>query len=189
MGKLKFDDFVTYTNNEEDVPYLRTKLLDVNLRLLKSSIPYKNLVNLACEYIKFMCSNEMAGYKKPHGMSGANLAIPWNIIAYLENRDKQYEKCIVMINPKIINYLGNILIASSNCGSIRLKDSVPVERYERIDLQWFDLQGMEHRRILDRDMGSFTIQHEVDHNKGILITDRVPDDSEPKEIRKEELIY
>ena len=36
---------------------------------------------------------------------------------------------------------------------------------------YFTKEGVEKEGIFGRDNGSFTIQHEVDHNLGILITD------------------
>jgi peptide deformylase len=114
----------------------------------------------------------MNGYKKPHGMSGANCAIPFNIIAYMENRDKKNEKCIVMINPRIISYFGNEIISESNCGSLTLENPIKIRRAEEILIRYFDTSGIERDRYINRESGSLTIQHEVDHNNGILITDR-----------------
>lgn len=169
---MNFSDYITHIDNKEDLPYLRSRLLDVNIRLFKSSRPYRKLIQRACNYIEFLCKTTMDGYSKPFGMSGANAGIPWNIIAYQVDRNKPHERTRVLINPEITHYSDIKSVALSNCGSIRLTESIEVERSDFIWLKYYDLDGIECHSSFDRKTGSFTIQHEVDHNKGILITDR-----------------
>lgn len=169
---MKFNNYITHIDNEEDLPFLKTKLFDVNIRLLKSSRPYRKLIQRACDYIEFLCSTEMDGYKKPHGMSGANAGIPFNIIAYQQHRNTDKERTVVMINPKITHYSDEKITAATNCGSIRLKESIFVERSKYITMYWHDIVGNQHYGSFERLTNSLTIQHEVDHNLGILITDK-----------------
>lgn len=170
--KPKHDDFITYIKNKEDIPYLRTNLLNANMRLFKTSAPYREIILQCCSYIRFLALTEMNGYKKPHGMSGANAAIPFNIIGIVRNRGQKDEYCQIMINPHIIEYLGDEVLSESNCGSIRLEKPINVRRRESVFMEYYDETGQGYRSPFTRAQESFTIQHEVDHNKGILITDK-----------------
>lgn len=164
-------DYITHINNEEDVIYLRSKLLPVNMRLFYTSPQYKAIVLQCCEYIKFLCLSKMDGYKKPHGMSGANAAIPFNIIAYCVNRGTQNEFINIMINPIITQKYGNTIQSLSNCGSLTLEDAIVVGRSEWIIIKFYDEEGVNHEMRINAANYGKTIQHEVDHNLGILITD------------------
>lgn len=169
----KVDDNLTHINNIEDYIYLKSPLFDVNMRLFKTSAIYRTVVRRACSAIKYYCSNEMEGYKKPHGMSGANAGIPWNIIAYLINRNTSNERCEVMINPKILKYSEEKVKSESNCGSIRLHEPIEIQRSATVKISWYDINGESHNATFARSGGALTLQHEIDHNQGILITDRV----------------
>lgn len=169
---MKIENEVTHIDNIQDHDYLKKELFWVNMRLFNSSISYKNLVLSACERIELLCSTTMDGYKKPHGMSGANAGIPWNIICYVKNRGKENESYETMINPHIIDDNGEVIETISNCGSIRLKEPIKVIRQSRVHVVWHNVKGIECNGWFSRNNGGFTIQHEIDHNLGILITDR-----------------
>jgi hypothetical protein len=155
---MKHEDYCTLLKNDEDKPYLTSKFLDVNMRLFGSSEGYKHVVTQAAVYIFWNARTTKDGYKKPHGYSGANAGIPWNIIATPEE---------VMLNPHILEADG-ITYSQSNCGSLVLDKPIDIWRYKKITFEFWDLDGNRHERT-----GYYpTIQHEIDHNKGILITDR-----------------
>jgi peptide deformylase len=168
---MKIEHFVTHIDTAEDVPYLRNELFDVNMRLFKSSAPYRRIVQGCCRYLEQLALTEMEGYKRPHGMSGANIGIPFNIIAVVKNRNMESRSCMIMLNPKIVNYSKATVESYSNCGSIRLKEPIVVKRSENVTVEWFDIDGKPCKKAFTRAEGSLTIQHEVDHNLGILITD------------------
>lgn len=168
----KIEDYITHIDNLEDKPYLRFQLFNVNMRLFKSSFTYRDIILQVCQYIKWLCSETMEGYKKPHGMSGANAGIPWNIICYTKNRGKKNESYEIMINPRITHYGGDLVETSSNCGSIRLKKPIKIRRNSVIDVEYYDEQGIKRESTFTRYDGGFTIQHEVDHNLGVLIIDK-----------------
>ena len=161
MPNLKHEDVCTLLKNLEDKDILTRKLFDVNLRLMKTSLEYKAIVLKACEYIRELAMTEREGYKKPHGFSGANAGIPWNIIALADGR--------VMINPKILsNHNGEVTYGYSNCGSLLLPEPIKVSRWTRITFEYWDRDLIRHAVA-----GHYpTVQHEIDHNNGILITDR-----------------
>lgn len=156
---IKHKNYCTFLENEEDKPYLRSKLLDVNMRLFKANTHYRHVVFCAASYILWCARTEKEGYKKPHGYSGANAGIPWNIIATPDN---------VMLNPHILKTSDKTKKSFSNCGSLLLEEHIEIWRWAEITFEYWDLDGMRHeqRGYLP------TIQHEIDHNKGILITDR-----------------
>lgn len=170
---MKHEYFITHINNEEDVVYLRSKLLPVNMRLFGTSQLYRAIVLSCCDYIKWLCTQKMEGYKKPHGMSGANAAIPFNIIAYCVNRGKGNEYAQIMINPIIVDRSEGMVDALSNCGSIVLDEPISIKRYRVVTVEYYDENGIKLRSTFHSDNYGKTIQHEIDHNLGILITDRV----------------
>lgn len=168
----KIDSCLTYIERESDRPYLTTKLLDVNMHLFKCSKTYKRLILQSVELIVSRLTTIYEDYTKPFGMSGANCAVPFNIIAYFENRNRNNERVVTMLNPKIVEYIGNPIEVRSNCGSIRLDKPIHVKRWLKIKVAWYDILGNEYEETIDRNSGSLTIQHEVDHNNGILIIDK-----------------
>jgi peptide deformylase len=178
---MKVEDYLTHIDNPEDVPYLKRPLFDVNMRLFHGNYEYKNIVLHCCEHIKHLARTTLDGYKKPHGMSGANVGIPFNIIAHVVNRNMYNESVHVMINPRIIFKTKDTQITRTNCGSIRLKEPIFVERNSGVLVEWFDVTGQWKQGVFRKTNNGFTIQHEIDHNLGILITDReVKKDAEEK---------
>lgn len=163
---------LTHIDNKEDVPYLRSKLLDVNIRLMRCSEDYWKLVYEACKHVEKACLERFDGYKLPHGMSGANLGIPWNIIGRAINRGMEDASCRVMLNPRITFASTEMDETTTNCGSIRLPKSIKVLRHRKIVVEWYDLDCKRHLTDHYPDTGSYTIQHEIDHNLGVLITDK-----------------
>lgn len=174
---MKHSDYITHLNNEEDKVYLRSKLLPVNMRLFNTSPEYKAIILQQCEYLKMLVTTKMEGYKLPHGMSSANAGLAFNIIAISRNRgdDKMYGE--IMINPKITKLYGNIVDSLSNCGSLTLDAPIAIKRFENIRVEYYKENGTWHSTPFSREGGSFTIQHEIDHNNGILITERRTEES------------
>jgi peptide deformylase len=168
----KHSDYITHLKNEEDVVYLKSKHFPVNMRLFETSPEYKAIILQQCDYIRRLCLDTKEGYKKPHGMSSANAGLAFNIIGITRNRNKHDEYCEIMINPVITRYFGDVVNTLSNCGSLTLPDKIVVYRYKTIRVSWYNEEGVEKNAIFGIDNNSFTIQHEVDHNLGILITDK-----------------
>lgn len=155
-------DICTHMNNEEDRDILTRKLFDVNLRLMKTSPWYLNLIKEAAGYIWYMANTTREGYKTPHGFSGANAGIPFNIIAVAGKEGP-------MLNPKVIKRHG-VRTSFSNCGSLTLEKPIEIMRYALVEVEYWDLSCERH--LISGYLP--TVQHEIDHNQGILITDRRP---------------
>jgi peptide deformylase len=168
---MKHSDYITHINNDEDIVYLRSLHFPVNMRLFSTSPEYKEIILQQCNYIRKLCLQTVEGYKKPHGMSSANAGLSFDIIGITRNRNQADEYCEIMINPLIVNVGGNEVETQSNCGSLTLPEPITVIRHELINVHWYDELGIMRVGWFGRSEGSFTIQHEIDHNKGILITD------------------
>ena len=168
---MKHSDYITHIKNPEDEVYLKSKHFPVNMRLFNTSKEYKAIILQQCEYIRALCLDEKEGYKKPHGMSSANAGLAFNIIGITINRKTNEEYCLIMINPTILEYSKETIISESNCGSLTLKKPIKVKRHQRVLVRWHNIDSKIGERWFNREQGSLTIQHEVDHNLGILITD------------------
>ena len=166
--KIDHKDYCTHINNKEDKDVLTRPLFDVNMRLLKSSPQYREIINSVCNYLIWWATTPKDGYKYPHGVSGANAGIPFNIICI--NRGKVP---VIMINPKITRRYGYKIESFSNCGSLTLEEPIKIYRDEFIDFNYYDLKGnMYYEDEVGRGQQGLTIQHEVEHNLGILILDK-----------------
>lgn len=162
-------DYCTHIRNQEDKDILTRPLFDVNMRLFNNNKEYRNIIINICDYLAFCSSVEKDGYKKPHGWSGANAGIPFNIIAV--NRGGFAN---IMINPKILKSYGKKIESESNCGSLTLENSIKILRDEFIDIEYYTIAGNKKiERKIGRGQGGFTIIHEIQHNMGILITDSI----------------
>lgn len=152
-------DVCTHIMNAEDNDILTRKGFDVNLRLMKTSPVYRNIIVQIVDYIRECAMTKRAGYSRPMGFSGANAGIPFNIIAM---RDGTY-----MINPHIIDWSHERRVTRSDCGSLTLERPIDVWRYKNVTIEYWDLDGKRG------EVTGFypTEQHEIDHNNGILITD------------------
>ena len=168
---MKIDDEITFIHHSDDKPFLKSKLFDVNMRLFRSSPKYRDLINHCCANVKNNATTHFEDYKDPHGMSGANCAIPFNIIGIVRHRGKFNQYVQIMINPVRLECGGKRVSALSNCGSIRLKEPIVIKRREEVKVHWFDENGNPRSQWFNRSEGALTIQHEIDHNLGILITD------------------
>ena len=170
--RMRIEEQVTFIETPEDIPFLTTPLFDVNMRLFHSSEGYRKVIESCCVHIKHLAMGPLDGYPAPFGMSGANVAIPFNIIGIIRNRGRGNRDCEIMINPHIVSSTPETVEMDSNCGSLRLKKSIKVRRARDIDVTWFDESGASKSGHFECSNGGATIQHEVDHNQGILITQR-----------------
>jgi peptide deformylase len=169
---MKHSNYITHIKNEEDRVYLKNIHFPVNMRLFRTSPEYQTIILQQCNYVRLNCLVEKEGYKKPHGMSSANLGLSFNIIGICKNRNTKNEYCQIMINPVILKYFGDIIESESNCGSLTLDKPIKVKRYSDILVSYYNEEGVFYLHAFTRSQGSLTIQHEVDHNLGILITDK-----------------
>jgi len=172
---MKIVDYLVQ-NGEEHDDTLHKKLFSVNVRLLKTSRIYFSTIKNIVKSMEYLLNKEFLDYGKPHGISGANVGVPLNIIT-IKTKDSN----LTMLNPELIDCSKETRIVSSNCGSLNLKESVQVKRYKEVKVRYYPfiskLTWREHvkKNVIPREE-SFslgTIQHEIDHNNGVLIIDKV----------------
>jgi hypothetical protein len=154
----KIEHWLTHVGNVEELPYLsaccmKPRLPDVCMRLFRVNPSYRGLVLAACDYIGQVSLTQHEGYKLPHGCSGANCGIPWNIISVVQNRGTDFAEEKIMINPEITAYHGKVVETLSNCGSIRLPSPIKVLRRGEIEVTYYDTLGQCRHKTLGRDDG------------------------------------
>jgi peptide deformylase len=94
---------------------------------------------------------------------------------------KPDQKNLVMINPKIIDGMGDI-VAEEGCLSFP-GTYVPVQRASLIIVEYTDEEG-ERKSRTSFDLESIAIQHEVDHLEGRLIVDSLPQHKRSKILKE-----
>ena len=151
---------------EDEDPMLRRQLFDVPLRLLKNNTSFKTLIKEIVLHMYDILGNEYKDYENAKGISGANVGIPYNIIVI-----KDGDGYLTMLNPVMTPIGDETKEVSSNCGSTVLEEKIKVRRYKKIIVSCYDLSGEFH---MDEFKGkiAYTLQHEIEHNLGILITDK-----------------
>lgn len=167
-----YDYLVQDREPEFDRSCLHRQLFPVNMRLLKSSDRYRLLIEDTLHYMEWIMSRKWEDYQSApdggsYGISGANLGIPWNIIGY-----KHKDRVVFMLNPVVVDSSQEVTATKSNCGSIKFKEKIIVLRHLWIDVEWYTMDGKLCKGRFTRKNGGFTIQHEIDHNNGVMITDR-----------------
>ncbi len=115
--------------------------------------------------MRLVVTQKYDNYPKLAGLSGANIGIPFNIITLFKD-----DVVIHMINPSITKMSKQTRVVNSNCGSLNLKEKISVTRREWVDVSYHDIDGRHHQTRFTIAEGGATVQHEIDHNKGILIT-------------------
>ena len=156
--------------DEKDNSILRKLLFNVNMRLYNNNTAYKELISTIINHMTTTLKQKYTDYPKVKGISGANVGIPFNIVI-IKIKRKTKDAIVVFINPKCKKTENSKLhIVSSNCGSLCLKENISVERHDSIDLEYYNINGrLIHKYVDTQEV--YTLQHEIDHNNGILITD------------------
>ncbi|MGD9157682.1 MAG: peptide deformylase [Desulfobacteraceae bacterium] len=164
---MKIKDVIVQKGEACDL-YLTRKLFPVNMRLYKVSEAYRSVVKKALSHMReFMTFEGFEDYPKLYGISGANVGIPWNLVIV-----RSGDKLIHMINPTVEKESKKEIVVKSNCGSLNLPEKVKVPRHAWVIVSYYTLEGCKRfqKFVMDKSSAG-TIQHEIDHNNGILITD------------------
>jgi len=163
---MKVEEYIV-RDKEKDDDVLHRKGFDVNIRLYSENPYYRKLIQSIIEYFKNVRKLSFEDYSKIRGISGANVGIPLNIIVVYDSPIKTF----VMINPKVIEESKKKIERYSNCGSLMLKKSIKILRPRWIKVEYFDIKGKKNHKAFFGSLGA-TILHEIEHNLGILITDK-----------------
>jgi peptide deformylase len=167
------------TSGEFNTDILRRKGFDVNMRLFRDNSGYRNLVLGITMYMGKLMSASYTDYSKLSGISGANIGIPLNIVGVRATETFRPDPATsllkdsiwFLINPKIVAHSEATRIVKSNCGSIRLPEKIKVRRYEWVEVEYCNIEGKNVKTKVEGPMAC-TLQHEIDHNMGILITEK-----------------
>jgi peptide deformylase len=154
-------------DREDDNDILHRKLFDVNMRLFNTNKKYRKLILDTVNYMKKVAKKKFENYSTAKGISGANVGIPFNIIG-VKGKNKKWD---FFLNPEFLKKSTKREIVKSNCGSLLLEKPIKVKRHVWVKVGYYDLRGTKKLNIFDGRYG-YTVQHEVDHNAGILITDK-----------------
>lgn len=160
---------------------LHRELFNVNIRLLNINAEYCTLITSIIKYMESIFKIYFRNYAKIKGLSCANIGIPFNIITidigngsgiikHERRQAKHLPKILTMINPIITKTFKKTIEVKSNCGSLCLPESIKVRRHKQIEIEYYNALGVLSRAICKQPI-STTIQHEIDHNSGILISD------------------
>jgi len=109
---------------------------------------------------------ELAQNKKSGiGLAANQIGIDAKVaIIRIPNKEK-----IDLINPKIVEYDGEIVFYKENCLSLPdLKKEITTQRYEQITIE----NGFDEAKYVFYGVEAIIAQHEVDHLEGKLIIDR-----------------
>jgi len=105
--------------------------------------------------------------KNGAGISAIQVGVPINLFLMEET---ETNNIIPIVNPEIISKEKIVKSYAEGCLSVPEK-RLDVKRYKRIKVRYQDLDGNVHeRKLANRE--SFIFQHELDHLKGILFTDK-----------------
>ena len=151
---------------EEQDNYLYRRLFPVSIRLLKSSLSYRAVIAEVIEQMTKVLNTKYEDYNKLQGLSGANVGIPFNIVLLA----KKDGKVKVLLNPSILYTSTGYKTVESNCGSLNLKKPIEVSRHKWVMVGYNKWDNHCFEEVSEKFHGG-TIQHEMDHNNGILITD------------------
>ena len=187
---MNIKDYSTNVSIPEEKKFLGSKLFDVNMRLFESSTGYADIMSHIIGYMVGLINNKYDDYDAVKGISGANIGVPFNIVV-VKVTDDNYKKLsmeekevittydlpylkgnfISMINPVIKSRSKETFTTISNCGSVVLDAPIEVERHKWVVVEFYDAEGEKHIVQFGKPLTG-TIQHEIEHNRGILITDK-----------------
>ena len=118
---------------------------------------------------------------RPHEIAVALAAVQINrlervVIVRGDFDNKDDRTFIVLINPEVIKYDGELITDHEGCLSVKdVYGSVP--RYSKVRIKALDEDGHEVRIKAD-DFLARVLQHEIDHTNGICFVDLIDDQKE-----------
>ena len=165
-------------NRELHDDVLHRPLFPVHTHFLRNNNAYHDVIAKIVSYMVLVFKQKYANYDKLQGLSGANVGIPYNIV--IITKKSHPDGYIVMLNPTIIDKSRDTTYVESNCGSLNLPEKIKVKRYKEVTVRYVQWPGEDNpdyeiATAFEEKVEIFkggTVQHEIDHNQGILITDR-----------------
>ena len=111
------------------------------------------------------------------GLAAPQAGVPFQIFvmdAYWTQEGNK-KKPRVFLNPKITGvgeYVTELPHPGEGCLSFPYDHRAPVQRHDRVELEWLDFKGNTHHQWFD-GYESIVIQHEFDHLLGFCYIDRL----------------
>lgn len=111
-------------------------------------------------------------------LAAIQIDIPVRIVIIRENfNDKNNRNFVVLINPEIVKYEGDIVVDEEGCLSVaNVYGKVP--RYSKVRCRAIDADG---NLVKFKSTDPFTariLQHEIDHTNGICFVDHIAKDQQ-----------
>jgi len=178
MKKGFIEKFIVQDKEDGD-DILHNELFNVNMRLFNTNKKHNKLILNIVNYMEKIAKKKFKDYTSAKGISGANVGVPFNIIG-VKNKKNKWD---FFINPTYLKKSPIKKTVKSNCGSLCLEKPIETDRCVWIKIEYYDLKGQKKIEYFSGPYGN-TIQHEIDHNKGILITDGIKEDIVEKNIWK-----
>jgi len=155
-------------------PILRKKAK----RLTKSEILSDDIQHFIAD-LKYTCEERKYGVGLAASQVGRSLAISVIAIKPTKSRPGLSRFETTIINPEIIEYMGDKEQMWEGCLSFSsIEDPVfaKAERYTKVRVRYLDESADLHEEILDGFV-AHVFQHETDHCNGVLFVDKVKDSS------------
>lgn len=134
------------------------------------ALDYPKLDELISNMFETMYEAEGVGLAAPQvGLNARVFVIDLEPLAEDNPKYSGFKK--VFINPKIVEYTGDVVKMDEGCLSLPGINE-PVEREETIRIQYLDEKLVEHDEVYS-DFFARCIQHEYDHIEGILFIDKI----------------
>lgn len=154
---------VLTVDDPEDSLTLRTPSVGFERKMLKSEL----LKTLSRKMLATVTSPEQDGV----GIAGPQVGINRRIVA-VQRFDKEGEPFEVYPNIEIIEMRGSLVEGPEACLSVPVKEG-NVMRYAEVVIRYTSPLTLAVRTELVQGYSAIIFQHEVDHLKGILFTDRI----------------
>ena len=128
------------------------------------------------ENLKTLTENMLETMYASHGigLAAIQVAVLKRVIVIdIESgaEDQSLRQPMVLVNPQILEYSGEILY-EEGCLSV-IDFRAEIQRAKKVLVEYQDIQGTTQQMIAE-DLKAVCLQHELDHLDGILFIDHLP---------------
>lgn len=153
-------------DNKEDNKILR----EVSLGVTQKEIESREFQDFLDDLLETANTAETEEGYIVAGLAAIQVGEKKNVFCVLKNDQRDFE---IMINPEIKPISDKKVVDIEACMSIPKKVG-KVSRYKKIKVKYQDREGKIKKGVFSNDRAR-EIQHEYDHTKGILFTDKIID--------------
>lgn len=120
--------------------------------------------------LRVLAEAMLEAMKEANGVGLAAPQVGESLRLFVASDSAEPEDAIVCINPELRAF-GPSVTMEEGCLSLPGLNA-PITRPERVELTWYDLDGMRHTEEFDQLMARI-LQHEFDHIEGVLFFERM----------------